>query len=362
MSTSNSSYEDLLRLVDGLPWPLTPTDRQVTWCVGNGPIGIARSPEGRIEIFLAGPALHARSAVVRENLEHQQWFRENGEPLLANRLLLPAAGHFTQVAAFLCTEFLRNGAINDVASAFARIEPVVELAIQRLRIAGSTVLGLCGELLVLGALLDAAPASRKTDIVSGWFGFRETSRDFQIGAVGVEVKSTTRRVSSHMMEGIQQVESGHGVDGAEESGFFLASIGLEWAKQESHQNTTSLPLLVDDICEKIFAAIPQGAKPLTSQLIANIQSYGAASEIGYDHTTMKDSPSFSRRFRLSFARWYYMDDPAVLVLRSDDLLARPFVQPDSLRFRLNLPNVVSGDVNPIVGLGSAAAQILSLAW
>ncbi|MCP5934038.1 hypothetical protein NL369_28385, partial [Klebsiella pneumoniae] len=89
-----------------------------------------------IEIFLAGPPIEPRSKIVRENLEHQLWWREGKEDALsASRLLLPAAGHFDQVAAFLCTELLRNGASENPGRAFWKAEPVIELAIQRLRIA-----------------------------------------------------------------------------------------------------------------------------------------------------------------------------------------------------------------------------------
>ena len=169
---------------------------------------------------------------VREALEYRRWFRTGGGELLANRILLPSAGHFEQVAAFLCTELLRSDAVTDLPRAFARTEPLIELAIDDLMIAEEAFLGLCGEMLMLHTLLQNAPNGGVGDVIDSWKGYRETARDFQFGQMGVEVKTTARSTSSHLFRGVHQLKPGHGVDGAEETGYMLASFGLDWSEDD----------------------------------------------------------------------------------------------------------------------------------
>jgi hypothetical protein len=315
---------------------------------------------GRLEIFLNGPQLEARFRRVREALEYQRWFRANGDELLANRILLPAAEHFEQVAAFLSTELLRNDAITDLPQAFSRTEPLIELAIEDLMIADETFLGLCGEMLVLHALLQAASDELVGEVIDSWKGHRETARDFQLGGVGVEVKTTTGSTSSHLFRGVHQLEPGHGVEGAEESDFLLASIGLEWPSPEDTANTTSLPELVDGVNARVKQAVGASAPVVIEELLDRITAYGSPAAIGYDHRTMAESARFSRRFRLHFARSYDMTDESIRLLTTDEMRARPFIDAESLRMRVNFPDQVSGDLNPIVGLGNATRQIMNL--
>jgi len=307
--------------------------------------------------------MEPRSKLIRENLEHQTWYRKGLEdPLVASRLLLPAAGHFDHIAAFLCTELLRNGASTEPRRAFSRTEPVIELAIQRLRIADRAILGLCGELLLLEALARAAPDEKVAEILDAWKGYRETARDLQLGDVGIEVKTTTRTTSSHPVQGVHQVELGHGVDGVPESSLLLVSIGIQWAEAGAESSSsTSLPQLVDGIVERTKQAMKSSSVPVVAQLLRRITEYGSSAEIGYDHETMAGSTAFQRPFRRSFVRCYDMTDPAIQVLTGDDVRARPHVDTDSVRFRINLPDQVQGDINPTVGLNKCAVRILGLA-
>src|SRR5262249_24344165 len=152
-------------------------------------------------------------------------------------------------------ELLRNEATTDLPRAFARTEPLIELAIVELLIAEETFLGLCGEMLMLQALLEASPAERVRDVLDSWKGYRETARDFQLAWVGVEVKTTTHLTSSHLFRGVHELEPGHGVDGAEELRFLLVSLGLEWAAPGDRLNTTTLPDLVDGMAARITEAL-----------------------------------------------------------------------------------------------------------
>lgn len=54
-----------------------------------------------------------------------------------------------------------------------------------------------------------------------------------------------------------------------------------------------------------------------------------------------------------------MKDEAIRLLTTDDLRARPMIETDSLHLRVNLPDQVRGDINPIVGLTNCAGRILT---
>jgi|SRR5579862_7127381 len=355
-----TTYEEQLAIVQDLIRPTSDKARNIVWCVPGGPIGLARTPKGFIEIFLEGPELHARYRRVRDALEYQRWFRAEGTQLLASRILLPAAGHFEQVAAFLCTELLRNGALTDLRAAFAQTEPLIDLGIDDLIIADEAFIGLCGEMMLLEALVRLAPVARVDQVVDSWKGFRETARDFQLPWVGVEVKTTTGSTSSHAVSGVQQLEIGHGVDNAEESDFVLASLGLEWSEEGDAANSVGLPEVIDGVLDRVSRAAGPSAGQFADDLLDHISEYGAPTAIGYDLRTMRDSARFNRLFRLRFARGYDMTDPAIRLLTTDDLRARPFIDGHSLRIRVNLPDQVRGDLNPVVGLTAVALEILDL--
>jgi hypothetical protein len=364
MDGRQESYEHILDVISGLPGAQSANDRTIRWLEGQSQVGVARSPEGRIEIFLAGHKIQSKSRVLQESLEHQTWHREAGAEFLANRLLLPAAGYFDQVAAFLCTELLRNGAADDVQAAFSRTEPVLELAIQRLRLADQAVLGLIGELLVLDGLVREAADDRVVALLDAWRGYQPSLRDFDVERVGVEVKTTSRATSSHQIQGVHQVERGGPAD-AEERALKLVSVGLQWLEFGEEGEAGSLPQLVDSILGRVLDATQDSAaaRLASVRFLARVEEYGAASEIGYDHKTMSTHATYQRAFGIRFVRCYDMDDPAVQrqVLRTDDVRHRPYTDLASVRFRINLPERVDGDVNPVVGLSATAQAILELA-
>jgi hypothetical protein len=354
-----TSYEEQLATIQGLKRTSTETDRFIEWSVTGGPVGVARTPTGRVEIFLTGPPLEARYRRVREAMEHQTWFRADGDELLANRILLPLAGHFEPVAAFLCIELLRNGAVEDLPEAFSRTEPLIDLAIGDLLLSDETFLGLCGEVLVLHSLMRAASDDVVVEVIESWKGYRETPRDFQLGGVGVEVKTTTGQSSSHHFAGVHQLEVGHGVDGVEESSFFLLSLGLEWAHEEDEVNATTVPELVDALIDRLRRAPGGSGAALVDQLVERLATYGSPTPLGYDHRTARESARFSRPLRLHFARGYDMTDEAIRLLTTEDLRARPFIDEPSLFLRVNLPNQVTGDLNPVIGLARCSRRVLA---
>ncbi len=121
------------------------------------------------------------------------------------------------------------------------------------------------------------------------------------------------------------------------------SLGLEWTDAGDPGGSTSLPELVDGLVARAAIALGASAATYVDELLARLAEYGAARRLGYDHTTMAESMRFARRFRLRFARGYDMADGAIALLTTDDLRARPFIQPESLFLRVNLPDQVRGE-------------------
>lgn len=351
------TFEEILRVASELEAASSSEDREVVWLSSRNVVGLARTYEGRVELFFRGPELNVRSRVIRQCLEHHTWHRTGGDPVEANRIMLPGVGHFDQVAAFISTELLRNGADTDPAAAFLRSEPIIELAIHRLRLSDEALLGLAGELVILEGLLSAAPRGAVGMVVSSWFGWRESRRDFELGEVGVEVKTTTRTVSAHRVQGVHQVEP---VSGAEDL-LILASVGAEWVPDGS-ANAYTIPSLVDSVVEHVrHASAEPEATNLIRAFLARLREYGDASELGYDHPTMSSNPIYARPFVTRFCRGYDMTDPAVDVLRSDDVLSKQHVESGSVTFAINLPDRITGDINPVVGVRTTAESILGAA-
>jgi hypothetical protein len=108
----------------------------------------------------------------------------------------------------------------------------------------------------------------------------------------------------------------------------------------------------------IRGGLGAGSSGLVEELVGRIAAYGRDSTIGYDHNAMAGSVRYGRRFRIRFARGYDVTDPAIRLLTTDDVRARPFIETDSLRMRVNFPDRVNGDVNPLVGLSRCAQWIL----
>ncbi|MGK3648703.1 PD-(D/E)XK motif protein [Pseudarthrobacter enclensis] len=352
------SYEQLLEWISELERPQTTSQRNIRWATDSHVIGISKTPQDRIELFLAGPELHATSTAIKEAIEYQPWWHLNAQEaaFTANRLLLPSAGHFVQVAAFLCAELIRCGADDDLVEAFKKAEPVIELAIERLRLSDAAFLGLAGELLLLGAMCSHVSDLDVVNVVESWAGWQKSLRDFNWGTTGAEVKTTTKPISTHPIQGTHQVELGEiAVGGQEESKLYLVSVGLQ--PTAPHENSFTVPSIANGIIARLQRA---HREDVVSALILHMQEYGSASGFGYDHRTMSEDPSFSRSFATAFVRAYDMIDPNVSVLRREDVLRFQHVDARSVTYSIDLPARVSGSINPVVGLNQAARAILGL--
>lgn len=349
------NYENVLDEISVIQNSTASVARDVTWLTSTGVIGVARDQVGHLEIFLTGAELKPRTAALREAMEHHEWHRASGHPFAANRVLLPALGHFDQVGAFICAELLRNGAEDDLTRAFAITEPIIELAIERLQMSHAAMLGLAGELLLLSSMCQQATDQFVATVVQSWDGWRRSTRDFRWESTGVELKTTTRATSSHVIQGVHQIEpsDGGGEDDPEDR-LVLVSVGLQSA--DAGASSFSIPSLVQRILDRLETT---GGAGLQQSFLANVAAYGSESGIGYDHATMADDAPFTSLFVTTFFRGYDMSDPGIEVLRRDDVVPHPHVEVQSVKFRINLPSVISSQ-NPINGANQVARSILGI--
>ena len=350
-----TSYEEVLEQINAVPAGLTGNDRTINWLTDAQVVGVARNSRGHLELFLAGEQIKPRTSTVKSAIHYHSWHRDTQPPLSANRILLPALGHFDQVGAFIAAELLREKADANMERAFAVIEPLIELAIKRLEIAESAILGLVGELLLLDALCRRADDRHVGPVVQAWDGWRRSARDLTWEGTGVEIKTTTRTTSSHAVRGVHQIEPAAATDdGPGESRLLLVSIGLR--QTDPNVPALSIPSLVESIVARLTVS---GAGGLVDEFLKRVAMYGSESGIGYEHATMANEAPFTTPFSLTFIRGYDMADPAVEVLRRDDVLAHQHVDAQSLSFRVDLPATITLN-NPIAGVRRVAEAILGL--
>lgn len=349
-----TSYEAVLNQINVVPAGTFGDDRAITWLTDAKVVGIARNSRGHLELFLAGDELRPRTGTVKSAMRYHSWHRASLPPLNANRICLPALGHFDQVGAFIAAELLREKADVNLERAFAVTEPLIELAINRMEISENAILGLVGELLLLDALCRRAADTQVGSIVQAWDGWRRSARDFTWDGTGVEIKTTTRATSSHAIHGVHQIEpTPVSDDDIGEARLLLVSIGLCHAGFNAP--ALSIPSLVESILERLKAT---GASGLVDEFLKRVSVYGAESGIGYDHATMVNEAPFTTAFSVTFFRGYDMSDSAVEVLRRDDVITHQHVDAQSVTFRVDLPATISLD-NPIIGVRRVVEAILS---
>lgn len=347
------SYEEVLEQINAVPAGVTGNDRTITWLTDAQVVGLARNSRGHLEVFLAGDKLKPRTSTVKSAIHYHSWHRDTQPPLSANRILLPALGHFDQVGAFIATELLREKADANLERAFAVTEPLIELAIKRLEISENAILGLVGELLLLDALCRRADDVQVGPLVQAWDGWRRSARDLTWQGTGVEIKTTTRTTSSHAIHGVHQIEPAPATDDAPgEARLLLVSIGLR--QTDPNVAGLSIPSLVDSIIKRLAES---GTPGLVEEFLRRVAMYGSESGIGYEHATMVNEAPFTTPFTVTFIRGYDMADPAVEVLRRGDVVAHQHVDAQSLTFRVDLPATISID-NPVAGARRLAEAIL----
>lgn len=341
-----TTYEGALHRITRLEPAASENERLVDWIDDSGQVGVARTNSGRVELFFVGPELEVTYRSIADQIVYKQYFRKDGGPFTASRLEMPLAGHFDQVAAFICAELVRNGSKSDMVAAFAASEPVIDLALESLHNSDSWLRGLVAELALLRAMVTQAEDSAVPLVLDSWAGYQPSLRDFSLGTTGVEVKATSRAASTHAINGLYQVERQH-----EEDDLYLASfVGLSW-QVESGPTTLTARALIEGIIERITEAeLPAS---LVERLWFQVSEYLPKAGNGPD--------PLDRPFKWSAVRMYDLTDPGLQFIGSDDVAKRPNTVLPSVRYDVALPDQVTGDLNPVVGLNKSASLILAKA-
>ncbi len=347
--TPHLTFEELLSLSLQLPIPATDAERVVKWCDDSQILGISRQPAGGIELFLSGQPLRCQSPLVRRHLRHEAWARAGGGVFHANRIVFPPEEYYVPATAFLAEELLRQGVSASLANSFAATEPLIEMMLRRLGLSDNELLGLLGELRFLDVLFTSATDMRERAIaLDSWRGHERGARDFFRGNCSVEVKTTTLERSRHHINNIAQVDPRPFDANLGPEALFLISFGFQPCIGPDNDATSfSLPSLVDSILQKLVQPeVPSGQGQLQLLFLEKVAAYGASGGRGYVHQEMMHWEAYSSRWAHRFLRIYDLTDPAISIVRREEIRRRTHVIFDSVNFEIDLPERVSGDLNP----------------
>ncbi|GAA2147014.1 hypothetical protein GCM10009844_23790 [Nocardioides koreensis] len=345
----DGSFEWLKEQLRGLDSAAAEDARDLVWADESHSVGVSRDPQGRLEIFLPGTPLRATIKAVSDSLSHHQWWFADGGVIEASKLQFPGAPHFDGVVAFLCAELLENGASSDLQIAFARTEQSIALALTRAALGSEILVGLAGELTLLDGLLSNVEPPQRWQVLDGWAGSMPSSRDFQLGATGVEVKTTNGSSSTHHIQGLHQVEVGYADGGEVETSLFLLSLGIRWT--DPGEGGDTIPVLVERIAQNLEV----DDRELFHQ---RLLQYGGDTGSGYRHDRDKFVASYARPFTIRFERLYDMTDPRIRLPKRGDLSTFTDLDVDSLSFRVALPQQVRGDINPTTGWSTVLDRLI----
>jgi len=357
-----TSFEYLLQLAEALPAPNFEYEREVCWCEPSSTVGFSRQVNGSIELFLCGDELRSTSQLVRRHLRYDQWFRMGGEVFKANRLVFPAEEHFTAATAFLAEELLRRDVVASLQNGFSLTEPLVEMMLRRTALSEEELLGLIGELRFLEVLLSVAADSTQNAVaLDAWRGHEQTSRDFVFGSNFVEVKATRGDRSVHQISSLMQVDPRRSESDQPLEQLHLLSLGFRPLQLNDGQAVgISLPEQVDVILKQLGATtLVESRNELQNLFLEKVSKYGSTAGYGYVHDEMQSWSTYKSVWQHGFLRVYDMNDDAVQVLRRSDVKRRGYVVFESVRFTIDLPDRVTGELNPRNDLFVLAKQLLS---
>lgn len=342
--TFESLRDDLARVTSAS----STLERHITWVGGERKLAYARDEKGQLEMFLVGEALEAFEPVVRERMVHDSWETSDQLRLAANRLWLPAGDHYDAVAATILVELLDRGFEEHAPEAFKFTEPLIALALGQASAESAALTGLAGELLTLASLLRYSEGVPAEVLLDSWQGWGRSSRDFQLGPVGVEVKTSVTSASRHKIQGWYQVECGLSADGAIETNLYLLSIGIQWLPNESRG------LTIESLVREIANQVP-GIRRVA--FLDNVRGY-CGLRLQVDKSGHSGQASLRRPFIPTYERLYDLMDDQIQLPTSVDLSRFSALISDSVTFELELPDRVRGDRNPIIGMRALIAAIL----
>lgn len=348
MQSDYTTFETLRNALKSATPAPSARERRISWVGVGRRLGFARDRKGQLEVFLVGEPLVARDRTVRERLVHELWQTVGGEPLAADRLRLPDEDHYDAIAATILLELLDKGYELDRDEAFQRTEPLIALALEQARVENAALTGLAGELLTLASIIRLRPESSEF-FLDAWQGWTRSSRDFQLGSLGIEVKTSTTSASRHHIQGWYQLERGVAADGTVETDLHLLSIGIQWL------STNSSGATVQSLVKEIASALPAPRRP---GFVAAVRGYGG---VGFfiDEDGTAGQVSLRRPFLSTYERMYDLQDERIRLPRSVDFAHFTDLVSDSVSFEIELPERVRGDRNPVVGLSASLSTLLA---
>lgn len=350
---ANTGFEWLYDLIETMEPASNAESRTLKWVTENQSLALARDENGGLEIYISGPPLTVGSRKILEHLTHKVVDGRDGETTGFSSLTLPEASEYDGLAALICDQLIRNGIDEDRQAAVTRAEPTIDFAFTRSRRASRVLLGLAGELYSIWILVQDLPPLAAGEIVHQWYGYKPSSRDIQLGALGIEIKTTTSTRSRHQIQGIHQVELGYSVDNVPEAELILLSVGLRWLS-DSREDSHSINQLVGLILDVLPGAQKQ-------DFIRAVGQYGGDNDVAYDYNVSAESRNFERPFVVNFLRAYDLNDPAISLLGSQDIGEITHVVAESVTYTVDLPDSIEGSENPISGTDEVVGHILGVA-
>jgi hypothetical protein len=344
---TDTTFEDLRQWIGNAPRGVSPQERRITYVGDARKLGFARDHDGQLEVFLMGTAHDARERVIKERLVHDVWRTAAGGNLEADRLCLPDDDHFDAFAATILLELVDKGYELEPVEAFRRTEPLIALALDPTQAQRPVLTGLAGELLTLATMIRLG-RRQAVWCLDSWQGWDRSTRDFQLGPIGVEVKTSVTSASRHHVQGWYQVERGVSADGAVETHLYLLSIGIRWLEADSPGPT------LEGLVKEILDTLPAGRRP---GFVQAVRGYGGANLLVDDDGTAGQA-ALRVPFMSVFERLYDLQDSSIGLPTSEALTPFTHLVSDTVSFEIELPNRVRGDVNPVVGLAQALSGLL----
>lgn len=326
-----TTYEEIRACVSELATPAG-DKRNLHWILRDV-AAIGRTAKDAYELFICGEQLEASYPLTKDALHHDEW-RGDGPSFLASRITFPNAPHFCAVASSIAVELLREGLETSPQAAFAAIEPLIELALERSALGPAKRLGLVGELYALRGLIAKWP-ERSSWVLSSWQGHRQSSYDFIFGSLAVEVKTTRRNERRHRFSGLEQIEAIGAANAL--TGLRLLSVRVV----ESPESGMSIP----ELTERIVQALGGASHPTSLAFLDRLSQYGGGGAATYDHARMAGWDVYRTKYLLNGTPLLYdlLDEDLALLRYSH--LDGTYVDPDSISFSAVFPEVVNG-LNP----------------
>lgn len=344
MSSSKLDYDEISTRLSDLVSPADEAQHRIENLVPDK-LSIGRSSEGNYEIFLLGPEFLASSDQVRRYLRWSKaWKTPGGAGTVeANLLSFPPSDEYRAAVSMIAIECIRAGIEKRKTEEFLpELEPIIELVLSQQRLPDTYILGLFGELFVLRQILSLKKDSGRSesDPTGIWHGSERRARDFDLGKVGVEVKTTLGPGSNHTISSLDQVDAKTIGSGHTEQ-LYLASVGVKRAiaGQSIAGLTEDLLGLIKDISKGSSSFVVDQRK-----FLDRLVSYGPVGSTGYDHEKMKAEAPFTDPYDFKFNRLYDMNDVNVKVIRRA-CLTKSMVSPDGISYRVILPDSIPGTPN-----------------